>query len=55
MDIYHEKVVDRIIEIEETVEEPINVNLKQVEGVLQVNDRKTIMPLNTRTRSEFIS
>lgn len=55
VEVYHEKVVDNIIEVEETVEEDVDVHLKEVQGVLQVNEKITHMPLNTITRREHIS
>lgn len=55
VEVFYDKVVSNIIETEEEVEEELDVVLKEVHGVLEVNDVTTNMPLNTRTRTEHIS
>lgn len=55
IDVIHEKVVDRVHEREEVIEEDVDVVLKEVHGVLEVNEITQHMPLNTRTRTEHIS
>lgn len=55
VDVYHEKVVDNIIEQDVYEEEPVNVNLKNIQARLQINDKISHMPLNTHITKEFIS
>ncbi len=56
IDVIHEKVIDNIIEVEhEERDEPVNVNLKRTEGVLQVDEVISHMQFNTRVRGEKIS
>ncbi len=55
VDVYHERVVDRIIEVDEQIDETVDVNLKRVEGSLQIDEVVSHLPMNTRIRSEHIS